>query len=290
MLRQIIPLFAVSIGILFANSAQAGRFDDLLEAMLKKPLRVADEIDKPLLMHGDAVKLVPSAQKADDELLRQFNRLEGANDDLRSAFKKLSANEKNVLVELVGAGQRVARTRNADDAIALIRKLDADGLVQGRTYGDFVFEGVEKMGPSYKTVVAKMGKGAGIFFNEWVGPHWGKWTAAGLTVGYLTAPEKFHDGLGNLTEYAIQKLTEAGIRAGEAATGGFTKAIITRVEANPIFATLTLAIVAFVLLLQIPLFRRLINRKVIRPLFSVSDDAQPTAEEQDHRHRSNYEE
>lgn len=163
MLRLIIPLLAASIGILFASSAQAGRFDDLLEAMLKKPLRVADEIDKPLLMHSDAVKLIPSAQKTDEELLRQFNRLEGANDDLRNAFKKLSPNEKNALVELVSAGQRVARTRSADDAIVLIRKLDADGLVQGRTYGDFVYEGVEKMGPSYKTVVAKMGKGAGRF-------------------------------------------------------------------------------------------------------------------------------
>lgn len=290
MLKQMIPLLAVSVGVMFANTGQAGRFDDLVEAMLKKPLRVVDDVDKPLLTRSDAVKLVPPAQKADDELLQQFNRLEGANDDLRGAFKKLSPNERNALVELVGAGQRVARTRSADDAIALIRKLDADGLVQVRTYGDFVYEGVEKMGPSYKTVVAKMGKGAGKFFNEWVGPHWGKWTAAGLTVGYLAAPERFHDGLGKLTEYAIQKLTEAGIRAGEAATGGFTKAIMTRVEANPIFATATLLIVAFFLLLKIPLFRHLVNRKVVRPLFNVSGDTSPTAEEQDRRQRSNYEE
>ena len=290
MLKQMIPLLAISVSLMFANTGQAGRFDDLVEAMLKKPMRVVDGVDKPLLTRSDAVKLVPPTQKADDELLKQFNRLEGANDDLRGAFKKLSKNERNALVELVGAGQRVARTRGADDAIALIRKLDADGLVQVRTYGDFVYEGVGKMGPSYKTVVAKMGKGAGTFFNEWVGPHWGKWTAAGLTAGYLAAPEKFHDGLGKLTEYAIQKLTEAGIRAGEAVTGGFTKAIITRVEANPIFATATLAIIAFVLLLQIPLFRQMVNRKVVRPLFNVSDDKSPTAAEQDHRQRSNYEE
>ncbi|MEZ6128990.1 MAG: hypothetical protein R3C59_09925 [Planctomycetaceae bacterium] len=290
MFKQMIPLLAVSVGVMFANTVHAGGFDDLVEAMLKKPLRVVDDVDKPLLTQSDAVKLVPSTQKADDELLKQFNRLEGANDDLRGAFKKLSTNERNALVEIVAAGQRVARTRDADDAIALIRKLDADGLVQVRTYGDFVYEGVDKMGPSYKTVVAKMGKGAGIFFNEWVGPHWGKWTAAGLTAGYLAAPEKFHDGLGKLTEYAIQKLTEAGIRAGEAATGGFTKAIITRVEANPIFATATLAIITFVLLLQIPLFRQLINRKVVRRLFNLSDHTSPSAEEQDRQQRSKYEE
>jgi len=288
MIKSSIPLLAASIVVLLTNVSQAGRFDDLVEAMLRKPLNVVDQVDKPLLTGGDALKLIPPAQKADDELLKQFNRLEGANDDLRDTFKKLSKSEQYVLVELVGAGQRVARTRNADEAIVLIRKLDADGLIQVRTYGDFVYEGVEKMGPGYKAVIAKIGKGAGKFFNEWIGPHWGKWTAAGLTAAYLAAPEKFHDAVGNLTEYAIQKLTEAGIRVGEGVTGGITKGIVARIEANPIFASVTLLFVAFILLLQIPLFREMFNRRVIRPLFNVSGDTGPTAKEP--RMRSDYEE
>jgi hypothetical protein len=133
-----------------------------------------------------------------------------------------------------------------------------------------------------------MGKGAGKFFNEWIEPHWGKWTTAGLTVAYLAAPEKFHDDIGNLTEYSIQKLTEAGIRVGEGATGGVTKGIIARIEANPIFASVTLVLVIFILLLQIPLFRQMFNRRVIRPLFNVPEDTGPTVKER--QAASDYEE
>lgn len=255
--------------------ARAGRFDELLETLLKKPLRTADNlsIDGPLLRHVDPNKIVSPIKGGDHELLRQFNRLEGVNDELRGAFSKLSGSERSALVELVSAGQRVARGRTSQDAIGLIRKLDSDGLIQGRTYGDFVYLGVAKMGPEYKSVVAKMGEGAGVFFHKVIDPHWGKWTAAGLTAAYLAAPEKFHDAIGNLTEYAVQKLTEAGIRIGEAVAGGFTKGILARIEANPVFSLLTLAILLFVVLLQVPIFRYAVTRWVLKPLWNVPVDA-----------------
>jgi hypothetical protein len=254
--------------------ARAGRFDELLETLLKKPLRGVDNLDQPLLRHVDVKKIASPTKLGDDELLRQFERLEGVNGELRDAFKKLSGSERAALVELVSAGQRVARGHNPVDAVALIRKLDGDGLIQGRTYGDFVYLGVDKMGPEYKSVVAKMGEGAGVFFNKVINPHWEKWTAAGLAVAYLAAPEKFHDSLGQLTEYAVQKLTEAGIRTGESVTGGLAKALIARVEANPVFSLLTLALLVFALLVQVPLFRGFVMRRLLKPLWKVPSDAE----------------
>ena len=254
--------------------ARAGRFDELLETLLKKPLRGVDNLDQPLLRHVDVTKIAPPTKFGDNELLRQFDRLEGANDELRDAFKKLSGSERAALVELVSAGQRVARGHNPVDAVALIRKLDGDGLIQGRTYGDFVYRGVDKMGPEYKSVVAKMGEGAGVFFNKVIDPHWGKWTAAGLTAAYLAAPEKFHDALGQLTEYAVQKLTEAGIRTGESVTGGLAKALIVRIEANPVFSLLTLALLLFALLVQVPLFRGFVRRRLLNLLWRAPSDAE----------------
>lgn len=280
-------LFFVVTAIVIAFpivEVNAGRFDDMVETLLKKPLRNADQIDRPLLTRVSPQSIVPNANRADDELLQQFNRLEGVNDEMRGAFTTLSASERSALVELVSAGQRVARGRDPDSAIVLIRHLDADGLIQGRTYGDFVYAGVDKMGPTYKSVVKKMGEGAGRFFNDVIDPHWGKWTAAGLTAAYLAAPEKFHDALGNLTEYAIQKLAEAGIRVGEAVTGGVTKGIIARVKANPIFSLLTLALLSLVLLWQVPLLRHLITKRVLKPLWTVPATEQVTVAETKPKH------
>lgn len=261
-----------------AQELRADKFSNLLETLIKKPLRAAKDLDRPLLRNIDAGKSVAGSDVPGDELLRQFNRLEGVDDEFRTAFKKLSRSEKEALVALVSAGQRVARSRDPNEAIKLIRELDADGLMQGRTYGEFVYDGVAKMGSDYKAVIAKMGAGAGVFFNKVIDPHWKKWTAAGLTAAYLSAPGKFHDALGNLTEYAIKNLTEAGIRIGEATTGGVTNEIIARVKANPVFSILTLAILVFFLLLQIPLFRYFLTRKLLKPLWTVpKDEPAPSA-------------
>ena len=259
--RQLI-LATLFMLLLPVADAKAGRYDDLLEALLRKPLRAADSfpVEGPLLRHIDANTLTSSVKRSDEELLRQFDRLEGVNDEFRKTFSKLSKTEQNALVDLVSAGQRVSRGRTPQESIKLIRQLDGDGLIQGRTYGDFVYKGVDRMGADYKSVVAKMGDGAGVFFHKVIEPHWGKWTAAGLTAAYLAQPEIFHDGLGQLTEYAIQKLLEAGIRFGESASRGFQQALITRVRENPGSAMLVLAICLTVGVLQIRFLRNRLLR------------------------------
>ena len=263
--RQLIP---ATLFLLFlpAADARAGRYDDLLEALLRKPLRAADSlpVDGPLLRRIDASTFTSSMKRSDEELLRQFDRLEGVNDEFRKTFSKLSNTEQNAIVDLVSAGQRVSRGRTALESVNLIRKLDGDGLIQGRTYGDFVYEGVDRMGPQYKSVVAKMGEGAGVFFHKVIDPHWGKWAAAGLTAAYLAQPDIFHDALGQLTEYAIQKLMEAGIRVGESASRGFQQAIITRVHENPGSALVVLTLCLTVVVLQIGFLRNRLVRGLQR--------------------------
>ena len=261
-----LTLAALFVLLLPAADARAGRYDDLLEALIRKPLRATDSlpVDGPLLRHVDASKFASPMKRSDEELLRQFDRLEGVNNEFRTTFSKLSETEQNALVDLVSAGQRVSRGRTPQESVNLIRKLDGDGLIQGRTYGDFVYEGVDRMGPEYKSVVAKMGDGAGVFFHKVIEPHWGKWTAAGLTAAYLSQPEIFHDALGQLTEYAVQKLLEAGIRIGESATSGFKQAIIARVRENPGAALLVLAIGLTVVVLQIGAVRTRLVRGLQR--------------------------
>ena len=73
------------------TEVNAGRFDEMVETLLKKPLRNTDKIDRPLLTRVSPQSIVPNVNRADDELLRQFNRLEGVNDEMRGLFKTLSA-------------------------------------------------------------------------------------------------------------------------------------------------------------------------------------------------------
>jgi hypothetical protein len=252
--------------ILPVQELRADKFSNLLETLIKKPLRAADDLDRPLFRNLDAGKPLTRPNIPDDELLKQFNRLEGVNGEFRKTFKSLPKSQREMLVNIVSAGQRAGRGRDPNEALKLIRNLDSDGLLQCRTYGDFVYDGVDKMGSDYKTVVAKMGAGSGVFFRKYISPHWGKWTVAGLSAAYLSAPEKFHDKAGELTEYAIRKLVEAGIKTGESVGGGIWKAIVGRVNENPFFAIPSIMIIGFLLLIQVPVFRYFV-KKLFQPLW-----------------------
>lgn len=190
--------------------------------------------------------LAPQLPLAVDEagLLNRFDRLAKTNPALKAEFQALPLVERRTVVELGEGHQRIFRRYPPDEALALVQRLDAAGLTQARTYGDFVLDGAhwlqsgevlesladsklsaeeaaavaKKLGlqgipetiPPEKTVqlwkaaVRKSGDGVGRFWREYIVPHKGKWLAAGLVASYLAMPEKFHDALGNLTEYGAE--------------------------------------------------------------------------------------
>ncbi|MCS6850416.1 MAG: hypothetical protein NZ700_04520 [Gemmataceae bacterium] len=236
---------------------------------------------------------------SDDVFMTRFSRLSGVDDTLRAEFRALKPAEKRLVVEL-GEGVQLALRRYPDDGLALIQKLDAGGLAQARTYGDFVVDGAHwlqtddvakalgavKLGPEeatalsrtlalkslpntlqpehliplWKSVIRKMGKGAGVFWKTYIAPHKAKWLVAGLLATYLIMPEKFHDAIGNLTEYALRQLAELGIAASSGAVqgtvGGLVDAIKARYADDPATTTLVTVFVILMLLLAVPWVRR----------------------------------
>lgn len=212
---------------------------------------------------GEAAKMIAkkAAPMADDVLTTRFSRLSGVDDTLRAEFRALAPSEKRLAVEL-GEGVQVALRRYPEDGLKLIQTLDAGGLAQARTYGDFVLDGahwlqtddvaralgatklkskeasalakslglktlpetlqLEHVTPLWKTVIRKTGEGSGVFWREYILPHKGKWLVGGLLTTYLIMPETFHDAAGNLTEHAVRQLSELGIAVSSGAARGIS--------------------------------------------------------------------
>lgn len=216
-------------------------------------LNESDEVAQMLSRRSPAV--------ADEAALaRRFDRLQGVNESLRAEFRSLPVADRRLVVELGEGAQNLLRRMPADEGMALLQQLDAGGLAQARTYGDFVFDGAqwlrsdevaqaltsralapeevaaltrilklkgapeairgEDVVPLWRSVVRRTGEGAGKFWKADIEPHKAKWLAGGLLITYLVMPEKFHDAAGNLTEYAIRNLSEMGVSVASAAGRG----------------------------------------------------------------------
>jgi len=278
----------MTILLAYNTVAEGGKFGELLESLARatrraKPLKE----EAPLLKHADEIRGLRLPRKLDDTtLIRRFERLEGVDDGLRQKFRALPSARRAAMVELGEAAQKVMR--RGESAPELLRKLDTDGLALMRTYGDFVAEGVDQMGPKYKLVVRKMGRGAASFYQDWIKPHKGKWLAAGLTTAYLAAPEKFHDALGKLTQYGTRKLTEAGIIAGSSAAEGIWQGLTNRFTQKPLFSGLGIILVIGCSVLLLPRIRWMAWNYLVKPLMTVPKPRKPPP--QDHNHPEHFEE
>ncbi len=252
-------------------------------------------------------RLATTADEA--SMLRRFERLQGVDSALSHEFKALPVAERRIALELSEGAQRVLRLHPGVEGTRVLQHLDAAGLAQTRTYGDFVVEGMAwlesdealaalrgaipadvsaaimrtlglKSAPSqlgeaevaalWKSVVRKTGKGAGEFWAKYVAPHKGKWLGGGLVVTYLAMPEKFHDAVGNLTEYATRELAKLGVSAttgtGRGLIRGARESIARQYAADPFGTVATLVLIAVLLLLAIPGLRWLVWHKGLRRL------------------------
>ena len=251
-----------------------------------------------------------SPQHADEaKIFSRFRRLPGVDDSFNAEFRALPLAEQRFIVELGEGAQSVLR-RYPQKGLNLLRHLDSDGLAQARTYGNFVVDGTawlhsdevfralratklapdqavaitktlglkaaphtlqpEHLAPLWKSVVRKTGNGAGRFWTTYVLPHKKKWLVGGLLVTYLAMPEKFHDGVGNLTQYAVKALSGLGVSAATGAARGLVNGPIDAVKkhyaADPVGTTISLSLIGVLILLAVPPFRRGLWDLLCRPL------------------------
>lgn len=249
-----VGFFVVLFGIAScAVPARAASYQEVLEALAQTTRRTDKvPVSGRIFRHSDDLPTLKVPHLDETESLRRFDRLQGADEGLRSKFLALPARERGLVVELGEAMQKVLRQ---EDGIELLRRLDADGLAQVRTYGDFVGEGVRLTGPEYKGVVRKTGAGAGVFFERYLQPHYKQLLAAGLVAAYLLEPEKFHDAAGRLTEYAARQFTELGIEVAAAVPRGFWAGVRQRFADDPLFSGLGVALIFLCLTLLVPAVR-----------------------------------
>jgi hypothetical protein len=258
-------------------NASAGSVGDILETLMRAGRKVDSvKSEGKIFRHAEDIPLPRVAPRGDADLLKRFERLDNVDDGLRKRFRELPIGQRALVVELGEASQRVMR--NHAKAEDLLRKLDADGLMQTRTYGDFVAEGVDLMGPAYKDVVRRTGVGAESFYSKYIRPHYKKLVAAGLITAYLAAPEQFHDAVGALTERATRELTRLGIEVAGAAHRGVWGGFRSKLSETPVSSTLGIVLIACCLSLALPRVRWQIWR-AIRFLFEtpVSDRQPPKA-------------
>jgi hypothetical protein len=280
MMKSRITVYALCVLATAASTdvVLAGRFDELLEAVARGGRHGNGVPNRRMFGPLDGMPKLELPQLPKDELLRRFNRLEGVDDTMRRRFLALPSRQQAGIIELGEAAQRIMR-RHGDDGMDLLRKLDADGLVQVRTYGDSVLDGVVLLGPQYKSVVRKMGSGAGTFYENYIRLHKGKWAAGTLAAAYLAAPETFHDATGRLTKYGIEKLTEGGIIITTSVWEGLWDAWTPQFQEKPVFSTLGLLLLIGAGLLLVPRVRWLLFNRLLGPLWRAPADPEDRAAE-----------
>lgn len=140
----------------------------------------------------------------------RFARLVGSDPDSLKTFRALEPAEKRLVLRMGEAAEELARTHpeNADE---LIRSLGVEGMTAVRVYGTDVAEVIAREGPESVNVLRKSGRAGWGFYTETVLKHKKKLAAAGVLGLFLADPDRFIDSAGKVTEYAVNKFSEAGI-------------------------------------------------------------------------------
>lgn len=247
--------------------ARAGSVGEILESLMMAGRGTGKAASEGrILRHVEDLHVTHLPKQSEAEVLRRFERFENVDDTLRREFRELPLQKRILVIELGEASRKIMSSHQNGEEI--IRKLDGEGLLQARTYGDFVVDGVQLVGPEYKNVIRKTGSGAAEFFSKYLKPHYKELAAAGLVSAYLVAPERFHDAAGHLTESATRELTRLGIEVGTAASWGFWNGIRSKVEESPVFSLFGIVAILSCLVLTLRRIRRHLFR-AIRPLFTT---------------------
>ena len=240
--------------LVFPTCGAAGSVGSIVESLARSGRKAGPIAAKAnLFKHVDDLPVPKIATKREAELIKRFDRLDNIDDGLRKQFRDLPIGQKSLVIELGEASQRVLR--NHPDPEDLLRKLDGDGLLQARTYGDFVVDGVQLVGPGYKDVVRKTGPGASSFYSKYLRPYYKQLAAAGLVTAYLAAPEQFHDAAGALTERGARELTRLGIELASAVPRGLWEGFRSKLSESPISSGVGIFVIVCCLVLALPRVR-----------------------------------
>jgi hypothetical protein len=158
-------------------------------------------------------------EPADALLTARFEKLVADNDQLAKDFAKFTPSEKQMVVQMGEAAQRLAR-RYPGQADQMIRAMGADGLSAVAAYGDDVAEVLASEGPQAVNVLRRTGRPGWNFFTQTVLPNRNKLVAAGLLTAFMASPEEFVDMAGQATDYAVRQFASAGIQLATAVGGG----------------------------------------------------------------------
>ena len=173
----------------------------------------------------DIAKLGKTGSAPTEALLQsRFSRLMKADPEVARTFAALAPAEKRLVVEMGETAQRLAR-RYPGKAEPMIRELGTEGLMAVRVFGDDVAETVAKEGASSLGVLRKTGRGGWDFFTTKILPNKGKLAAAGVLGVFLADPDRFVDGAGRATEYAVQQFAKAGLSLASAVGGGAARGL-----------------------------------------------------------------
>jgi len=230
-----------------ASALRAGPWTKVVEEIVEHAAGVGKRNTERVFVIREAERVsLPPIRFDEATLLRRFERLQGANPALRAEFKALPGAERRIVVELGEGAEHVLNLHPGESGTRLLQHLDAAGLAQSRTYGDFVIDGMawlqsddalaamrgsiseetratiartlgrsasielseREVAELWKSAVRKNSGGVGQFWRVYVAPHKGKWLAGGLLISYLAMPERFHDAAGKLTKYGAREIAK----------------------------------------------------------------------------------
>jgi hypothetical protein len=246
LVRQLRPMFAALVAFAVSSPVMAGSvawLDDLVKDVIKETEASAkvvarstegssrgagrlfvkesgESLETVTRRYDDFARIGRGAAAPSEVLLEsRFQKLLKPNPDAARAFSALAPAEKRVVVELAEVAQGLAK-KFPGQAEDMVRKLGTEGMAAVRTYGDDVAEVVAREGSESLGILKKTGRPGWKFYTEQVLKHKKKLAAAGVLTVFMADPDRFIDGAGRVTAYAVDQFARAGVQLASAVGGG----------------------------------------------------------------------
>ena len=166
----------------------------------------------------------PIDEATETALELRFSRLMDADPEMTRAFRALEPTEKRLVLRMGEAAERLVR-RYPENADEMVRALGVEGMTAVRVYGDDVAEVIAREGPESVNVLRKAGRPGWNFYLGTVLRHKKKLAAAGVLGLFLADPDRFVDSAGRISEFAVEKFSEAGIQLAGAIGSGVARGL-----------------------------------------------------------------
>jgi hypothetical protein len=215
----------------------------------------------------------------DDDIIKLRKTVTEIFPDIEKVTKlPINKMNKYELDDILIKAKKITEIQNrypVSESEKILSSLGEDGIYRAMIYGNDFTDGVLALGKNYGAqfaeVTQKTGKGSVNFYKKYIKGKEKIWITTGLLAAFFLVPEQFANVTGDITEYGLKRLSDAGIYLADELSKSITasatytaKNYAEKITSNPLTFIIFWGIILIVLFAFKPtrLFIIFISKKI----------------------------